>query len=70
MRTNAQLAAITDSTEHSHHRVIRRNGQLTGFDASKIQVAITKAFLAVEGSQAADSHRIRDIAGQTDNPGE
>jgi len=64
MRTNAQLAAITDSTEHSHHRVIRRNGQLTGFDASKIQVAITKAFLAVEGSQVADSHRIRDIAGQ------
>ena len=64
MHTNAPLAAATHISEFSHCQVIRRNGQLTGFDASKIQVAVTKAFLAVEGSQAADSHRIRDIAGQ------
>jgi len=30
-------------------RVIRRNGKLTAYDPSKIKVAMTKAFLAVEG---------------------
>ncbi len=64
MQTNAQLATNTQTTNYSHIQVIRRQGELTKFDASKIQVAITKAFLAVEGSQAADSHRIRDIAEQ------
>ncbi len=42
------------------YRVIRRNGKLTGFDASKIQVAMTKAFLAVEGGNAAASRRIHE----------
>ena len=42
------------------YRVIRRNGQITSFDASKISVAMTKAFLAVEGGQAAASARIRE----------
>ena len=42
------------------YRVIRRNGTITGFDASKISVAMTKAFLAVEGGQAAASRRIRE----------
>jgi ribonucleoside-diphosphate reductase alpha chain len=39
-------------------KVIRRNGKVTPFDASKIEVALTKAFLAVEGSNAAASQRI------------
>jgi len=39
-------------------QVIRRNGQMTEFNASKIAVAMTKAFLAVEGSGAASSSRI------------
>ncbi len=39
-------------------RVIRRNGKVTGFDADKIAVAMTKAFLAVEGGSAAASTRI------------
>ncbi|ULQ47572.1 ribonucleoside-diphosphate reductase subunit alpha [Flagellatimonas centrodinii] len=43
-------------------RVIRRNGKVTGFDASKIGIAVTKAFLAVEGGQAAASARVRDTA--------
>lgn len=41
-------------------KVIRRNGKLTGFDPGKIRLAITKAFLAVEGGQAAASRRIHD----------
>jgi ribonucleoside-diphosphate reductase alpha chain len=41
-------------------RVIRRNGSVTPFDATKIQVALTKAFLAVEGLGAAGSRRVHD----------
>lgn len=39
-------------------KVIRRNGTVTPFDANKIAVAMTKAFLAVEGDAAASSNRI------------
>ncbi len=48
------------TTEYDHYHVIRRNGKLTSFDASKIYVAISKAFLAVEGDAAADSRRIHE----------
>ena len=41
--------------------VMRRNGKVTSFDRSKIMVAITKAFLAVEGHGAAASRRIHEI---------
>jgi ribonucleoside-diphosphate reductase alpha chain len=41
-------------------KVIRRNGKVTGFDASKISIAMTKAFLAVEGGGAAESSRVRE----------
>ncbi|SDW05887.1 ribonucleoside-diphosphate reductase alpha chain [Thiocapsa roseopersicina] len=41
-------------------QVIRRNGKVTHFDADKIMVAMTKAFLAVEGGSAAASSRVHD----------
>jgi ribonucleoside-diphosphate reductase alpha chain len=41
-------------------QVIRRNGSFSPFDASKISVAITKAFVAVEGSGATSSRRIHE----------
>ena len=41
-------------------KVIKRNGQVVSFDSSKISVAITKAFLAVEGGTAAASSRIHE----------
>jgi len=41
-------------------RVIKRNGTVVPFDRSKISVAITKAFLAVEGGNAAASRRIHE----------
>ena len=31
-------------------QIIRRNGKVTPFDSAKIAVAMTKAFLAVEGN--------------------
>ena len=56
----AELAS--NSSTSSHYQVIRRNGQVTDFDSSKIAIAITKAFLAVEGESAKDSRRIHDVA--------
>jgi ribonucleoside-diphosphate reductase alpha chain len=41
-------------------QVIRRNGGVTPFDATKITVALTKAFLAVEGHTAAASRRVHE----------
>src|SRR5690606_2313431 len=43
------------------YRVIRRTGSVTPFDQGKITVALTKAFLAVEGSAAAGSRRVHDV---------
>ncbi len=41
--------------------MIRRNGAVVGFEPAKISVAVTKAFLAVNGSQGAASARIREL---------
>ncbi len=46
---------------YSEYRVIRRNGAVVGFEPGKISVAITKAFLAINGSQGAASARIREL---------
>src|SRR5690349_537047 len=49
------------------YKVIRRNGAVVGFEPAKISVAMTKAFLAVNGAQGAASARIRElVAGLTD----
>ncbi len=48
------------STAPGQYRVIRRNGKVTSFDQSKIKIAVTKAFLAVEGGEAAASKRVHD----------
>ena len=45
-------------------RVIKRNGGVVPYDSDKIAVAISKAFLAVEGQQASGSSRIRDRVDQ------
>ena len=41
-------------------QVIRRNGAAVAFNLDKISIAITKAFLAVEGNQSVASARVRD----------
>ncbi|MHB1780335.1 ribonucleoside-diphosphate reductase subunit alpha, partial [Acidithiobacillus sp.] len=50
-----------DPSEASHYKVIRRNNAMVNFDASKIHIAVTKAFLAVEGGSGAASARVRDL---------
>ncbi len=52
-----------DDNALAQFQVIRRNGQLTGFDANKISAALMKAFLAVEHSQT-PSTRIKQITRQ------
>ncbi|MFN3763941.1 MAG: ribonucleoside-diphosphate reductase subunit alpha [Aliihoeflea sp.] len=55
-----QFIAEANAADVSGYRVIRRNGALTPFDPQKIAVALTKAFLAVEGAGAAGSRRVHD----------
>jgi ribonucleoside-diphosphate reductase alpha chain len=43
------------------YKVLRRNGNVVEFDPSKIAVAMTKAFLAVEGTHGAESSRVRAL---------
>ena len=45
-------------------RLIKRNGMVVPYDDGKIAVAITKAFLAVEGGTAAASSRIHETVAQ------
>ncbi len=58
--TGSALPEARVASPDERYKVIRRNGKITRFDASKISVALTKAFLAVEGSQAAASRRIHE----------
>ncbi|MGE3846640.1 MAG: ribonucleoside-diphosphate reductase subunit alpha [Gammaproteobacteria bacterium] len=55
---HGESTAEISATAPGDFKVIRRNGKVTGFDGNKIRVALTKAFLAVEGSAAAASTRI------------
>ena len=52
----------------AQYKVIRRNGAVVPFEPSKVTIAMTKAFLAVNGGQGAASARIREVvASLTDN---
>jgi ribonucleoside-diphosphate reductase alpha chain len=53
---------------YAQYKVIRRNGSVVGFEPSKISIAMTKAFIAVNGGQGAASARVRDqVAILTEN---
>ena len=52
------------STAPGQLRGIKRNGAVVAYDESKITVAITKAYLAVEGGNAAASSRIHESVAQ------
>ncbi len=74
MQPNAQYGTTTDSLTHKNEasdamswtpvpgnfRVIKRNGSVVAYDESKIALAMTRAFLAVEGGHAAASGRIHE----------
>jgi len=52
--------ASASDPRFTQYKVIRRNGAVVGFEPAKITIAMTKAFLAVNGGQGAASARVRD----------
>jgi ribonucleoside-diphosphate reductase alpha chain len=52
------VASHNNDALSDQYKVIRRNNKVTSFDKEKIKVALGKAFLAVEGGNAAASTRI------------
>ena len=55
-QSNENNSHELEATAPGIYKVIRRNGKVTRFDATKIKVAITKAFLAVEGKMLLPPH--------------
>ncbi|WP_410498639.1 ribonucleoside-diphosphate reductase subunit alpha [Chitinibacter sp. S2-10] len=49
-----------DVAHYANYKTIRRNGSVVPFEPSKISVAVTKAFIAVQGSHAASSAAVRE----------
>jgi len=47
-------------SRYSQYKIIRRNGSVVAFMPNKISIALTKAFIAVNGSQSAASARVRE----------
>ena len=70
--TAANMAIGVDVSEpspvrrlpYADYKIIRRNGAVVGFEPAKISVAMTKAYLAVGGSQGAASARIRELVAE------
>jgi len=57
------LSPAIAATAPGQIRVIKRNGTVVPYTDDKIALALTKAFLAVEGGTAAASPRIRELVG-------
>jgi ribonucleoside-diphosphate reductase alpha chain len=53
--------AVPAAAQWAGYQIIRRNGAVVGFEPSKIAIALTKAFLAVNGGQGAASARVRQL---------
>ena len=51
----AGAQALAPNTTFADYKVIRRNGSVVSFEPSKISIAVTKAFIAVNGGQGAAS---------------
>jgi ribonucleoside-diphosphate reductase alpha chain len=68
--TNAIAGGISEPSStaqrspYADYKIIRRNGAVVGFEPAKISVAMTKAYLAVGGSQGAASARIRELVSE------
>ena len=60
----AEAAAPEHDVRYAQYKVIRRNGAVVGFEPAKISIAMTKAFIAVNGGVGAASARIREVVAQ------
>ena len=63
-RVTPQVSVSTEDAAreavYAQYKIIRRNGSVVGFEPSKIAIAMTKAFIAVNGGQGAASARVRE----------
>ena len=59
-QSGSQRSSTAPAIAPGQIRVIKRNGAVVPYDESKIIVAITKAYLAVEGGTAAASSRVHE----------
>jgi ribonucleoside-diphosphate reductase alpha chain len=58
---------IAPFASYPDYKVVRRNGAVVGFDASKVSIAMTKAFLAVQRWPGCGvSARIRELVARVD----
>lgn len=57
-------AAIIAAAQSGEYRILRHNGAVVAFEPSEIAIAVTKAFLAVNGGQSAASARVRELVEQ------
>ena len=57
----ADEGAASREQRYAQYKIIRRNGAVVGFEPGKIAIAMTKAFLAVNGGQGAASARVREL---------
>ncbi len=63
-QTGMPSASANLAVSLGDYKIIRRNGAVVGFEPSKISIAMTKAFLAVNGGQGAASARVRELVEQ------
>jgi len=61
---SSESVATSPSLPLDQYKVIRRNGSVVPFEPSKISIAMTKAFIAVNGGQGAASARVRELVEQ------
>jgi ribonucleoside-diphosphate reductase alpha chain len=57
------LSSVPSSqdSKYSQYKIIRRNGSVAAFEPGKISIAMTKAFIAVNGGQGVASARVREV---------
>ncbi|MGB6106208.1 MAG: ribonucleoside-diphosphate reductase subunit alpha [Pusillimonas sp.] len=60
-KTTPAPAETGSEKQWNNFHVIRRNGAVVGFEPGKVAIAMTKAFLAVNGGQGAASARVREL---------
>ncbi|MCX7185355.1 MAG: ribonucleoside-diphosphate reductase subunit alpha [Nitrosospira sp.] len=60
-------ATLPQDSRYSQYKIIRRNGSVASFEPGKISIAMTKAFIAVNGGQGAISTRVREVVGRLTN---
>src|SRR4029077_17216822 len=63
-QAGSSSAPAKASVSFGDYRILRRNGAVVAFEPSKIAIAVTKAFLAVNGGQGAASARGRELVEQ------